>query len=74
MRRLTRRALESLDGIVEEIIVVHNDCTDRTVQVALTGANVVKKWSGFTDQKTLYLKMYPKMDFIQMPTKLCLKS
>ena len=39
-----RRALESLDGIAEEIIVVHNDCTDRTVQVALEfGAKCYEK-------------------------------
>lgn len=52
-----RRALESLDGIAEEIIVVHNDCTDRTVQVALEfGAKCYeKKWSGFIDQKNFAL-------------------
>lgn len=47
------RCLGSVQGWVAEMIVVVNDCTDATVEVARSfGASVVENpWTGFGDQK-----------------------
>ena len=47
------KCLQSLNGIADEIILVHNDCIDRTVEVAKSfGARCFEeKWHGHRDQK-----------------------
>ena len=53
-----RRCLESINGIADEIIVVHNDCTDSTVQVAKSfGAKCFEhRWRGHVEQKNIALE------------------
>ena len=53
-----KRCLESLNGIADEIIVVHNDCTDSTVQVAKSfGAKCFEhRWRGHVEQKNIALE------------------
>ena len=52
-----RRCLKSLVGLPQEIIVVHNDCTDETVKVAQEfGATCIEQdWLGYRDQKNFSL-------------------
>lgn len=52
-----RRCLSSLGGIASEIIVVHNDCTDTTVEVAKSfGAKCFEHdWRGHVEQKNIAL-------------------
>ena len=52
-----RRCLSSLGGIASEIIVVHNDCTDTTVDVAKSfGAKCFEHdWRGHVEQKNIAL-------------------
>ncbi len=51
------RCLNSVRDIAHEIIVVHNDCSDNTVQIAKEfGAKTVEQeWLGFRDQKNVAL-------------------
>jgi glycosyltransferase involved in cell wall biosynthesis len=53
-----RRLLESCAGLVSEIVLVVNDSTDRTVEIAEQhGARVYReKWRGYRDQKNLTLE------------------
>ena len=54
--RNIKRCLASLGGIASEIILVYNDCTDKTVEIAEGfGAKCYEKWSGFIDQKNFAL-------------------
>jgi glycosyltransferase involved in cell wall biosynthesis len=52
-----RRCLSSLHGIASEIVVVHNDCTDTTVEVAKSfGAKCFDHdWRGHVEQKNIAL-------------------
>ena len=52
-----RWCLESLNGIAAEIVLVHNDCKDGTVEVAEEfGATCYEElWNGHRDQKNLAL-------------------
>ena len=52
-----RRCLSSLGGIASEIIVVHNDCIDATVEVARSfGAKCFEhNWQGHVNQKNIAL-------------------
>ena len=47
------RCLQSVVNLAKEIIVVTNDCTDNTSEIAITyGATVIDhKWEGFCNQK-----------------------
>jgi len=51
------RCLESVQSIAHEIILVHNDCTDKTVEIAESyGAKCFEeKWHGHRDQKKIAL-------------------
>lgn len=51
------RCLESVRSIADEIIVVHNDCSDKTVEIAESyGAKCFEqKWQGYKDQKNISL-------------------
>ena len=51
------RCLDSLSGMADEIILVHNDCTDRTVSIAKEyGAKCFEEqWHGHRDQKNISL-------------------
>jgi glycosyltransferase involved in cell wall biosynthesis len=51
------RCLDSCKGIAGEIIVVHNNCTDRTVEIASSkGALCIEhKWTNYRDQKSFAL-------------------
>lgn len=51
------RCLESLGGIAQEIILVHNNCTDRTVQIAkqYNATCFEETWHGHRDQKNIAL-------------------
>ena len=55
--RNIKRCFASFERIASEIVLVYNDCTDRTVQVALEfGAKCYeRRWSGFIDQKNFAL-------------------
>ncbi|MBT4667237.1 MAG: glycosyltransferase family 2 protein [Opitutae bacterium] len=52
-----KRCLESLQGIAKEIILVHNDCTDKTVETGKSfGAKCVENaWQGYIEQKNFAL-------------------
>lgn len=52
-----KRCLESVRGWTREIVVVINDCTDDTAEVATSFGAVVAEhaWSGFKDQKNYAL-------------------
>ena len=52
------KCLESLDGIADEIILVHNDCIDNTVGIAQGfGAKCYEvEWHGHRDQKNIALE------------------
>ena len=47
------RCIDSLDGLVDEVVVVDSGSKDRTVEIAEgKGAKVlVKEWIGYSDQK-----------------------
>ena len=51
------RCLKSIQSIAQEIILIHNDCTDDTVKIAEDfGAKTVEQqWLGFRDQKNVAL-------------------
>ena len=51
------RCLDSCKGFSNEIIVVHNNCTDRTVEIATSkGAICIEhKWTNYRDQKSFAL-------------------
>jgi glycosyltransferase involved in cell wall biosynthesis len=56
------KCLESLSGIADEIILVHNDCVDKTVEIA-RGYGVKcfeEKWHGHRDQKNIALSKAKK--------------
>jgi|TARA_B110000438_G_C15787270_1_gene639014 glycosyltransferase involved in cell wall biosynthesis len=52
------KCLESVSEIADEIILVHNDCIDNTVEIARRfGAKCFEeKWHGHRDQKNIALK------------------
>ena len=52
------RCLKSLQGIANEIVVVHNDCTDSTVEIAKSfGATCFEcEWHGHVEQKNIALE------------------
>ena len=59
----SRRSLDSVKELAQEIIVVVNDCTDNTEQIAREeyGALVYEHdWNGHRDQKNIALK-YAKL-------------
>jgi glycosyltransferase involved in cell wall biosynthesis len=64
------KCLDSLDGIAEEIILVHNDCIDKTLEVAREyGVKCFEeKWHGHRDQKNIALSKADK------PWVLCLDA
>ncbi|MBT5715759.1 MAG: glycosyltransferase family 2 protein [Opitutae bacterium] len=64
------KCLESVSEIADEIILVHNDCTDNTVDIAQGfGAKCFEeKWHGHRDQKNIALKKTNK------PWVLCLDA
>ena len=64
------KCLDSLDGIAEEIILVHNDCVDKTLEVAREyGVKCFEeKWHGHRDQKNIALSKADK------PWVLCLDA
>ena len=64
------RCLRSVDGLAKEIILVHNDCKDRTVEIAESfGAHCFEEtWRGHRDQKNLAL------DKTSHPWSLCLDA
>ena len=49
--------IDSCLGVSDEIIVVHNDCTDRTVKIAREKGAICfeKKWTGYKSQKSFAL-------------------
>jgi glycosyltransferase involved in cell wall biosynthesis len=51
------RCLDSVRSIADEIVVVHNDCSDKTVEIAESyGAKCFEqKWQGYKDQKNISL-------------------
>ena len=51
------KCLDSVQAIADEIIVVHNDCVDDTVEIAKSfGAKCFEeKWHGYRDQKNISL-------------------
>ena len=51
------RCLDSVRSIADEIVVVHNDCSDKTVEIAESyGAKCFEqKWLGHRDQKNVSL-------------------
>lgn len=55
--RNIKRCLASLGGIASEIILVYNDCTDKTVEVAKSfGAKCIgNEWCGHIEQKNFAL-------------------
>jgi glycosyltransferase involved in cell wall biosynthesis len=55
--RNIKRCLASLGGIASEIILVYNDCTDKTVEIAEGfGAKCFEnKWCGYIEQKNFAL-------------------
>jgi glycosyltransferase involved in cell wall biosynthesis len=56
------KCLESLSGIADEIILVHNDCVDKTVEIALKFGAICfeEKWHGHRDQKNMALSKAKK--------------
>ena len=66
-----RRSLDSVKELAQEIIVVVNDCTDNTEQIAREeyGALVYEHdWHGHRDQKNIALK------YAKQPWVLCLDA
>ena len=59
------RCLTSLNGIASEIILIHNDCIDRTVHIAKKYGTICieKKWHGHRDQKNIALN-HSTMDWV----------
>ena len=53
------RCLQSVVNLAKEIIVVANDCTDNTAEIAITyGATVIDhKWEGFCNQKNFAISL-----------------
>ena len=64
------RCLDSVRSIADEIVVVHNDCSDKTVEIAESyGAKCFEqKWQGYKDQKNISLEKATK------PWVLCLDA
>jgi glycosyltransferase involved in cell wall biosynthesis len=64
------RCLESLRGIASEIILVHNGCTDRTVEIAkqYNATCFEESWHGHRDQKNIALSK------VNQPWTLCLDA
>jgi len=56
------RCLDSVRSIADEIVVVHNDCSDKTVEIAERyGAKCFEqKWLGHRDQKNVSLEKATK--------------
>lgn len=52
------RCLTSVADIAKEIILVHNDCTDRTVEIAqgFNAKTIEQSWLGYREQKNFALK------------------
>ena len=57
-----RRLLPNITGFAEEIILVHNDCTDDTVRIAKDyGARCFDEiWHGYKEQKNLAIQKCTK--------------
>ena len=53
-----QRCLDSVRSIADEIVIVHNDCSDKTVEIAERyGAKCFEqKWQGYRDQKNISLE------------------
>tara|TARA_B100001094_G_scaffold48990_1_gene44395 strand:+ start:5394 stop:6203 length:810 start_codon:yes stop_codon:yes gene_type:complete len=64
------KCLDSLDGIADEIILVHNDCVDDTIKIARRyGVKCFEEnWHGHRDQKNIALSKAKK------PWVLCLDA
>ena len=53
------RCLQSVVNLAKEVIVVTNDCTDNTTEIAVTyGATIIDhKWEGFCNQKNFAIEL-----------------
>ena len=75
------RCLDAVCGIAQEIVIVHNDCTDRTVTIAQHyGAKVYEhSWKGYCEQKNRSLAYSTQpwvlcLDCDEVPTAPLLKE
>ena len=61
--RNIKRCLASLGEIANEIVLVYNDCTDKTVEIAegFGAKSYEKKWLGFIGQKNFPQTKFRKL-------------